>query len=264
MRVSIKASLEYSFPEPADVLLALEAARAPDQRVIADALTVTPPCDLSVADGPDDKGVRQWMQARGDVMITYEALVDVTRGPVELAGLSVPSHHELPSDVTSYLFPSRYCESDRMMTFVQRTFSGLQGGDQVLAMADWIYEHFDYVPGASDGETTAADSFMMRQGVCRDYAHVLISFARSAGIPARMVSAYAPGIKPPDFHAVVEVWLNDAWRLIDPTKLADERNLVRIAAGRDATDISFMTIFGVAELKRQSVDAVTVEDSVVS
>ena len=200
MRVSIKAFLEYSFPQPADVLLALEAARAPDQRVIADALTVNPPCDLSVADGPDDKGVRQWMKARGDVMITYEALVDVTRGPVELAGLSVPPHHELPSDVTSYLFPSRYCESDRMMTFVQRTFAGQQGGDQVLAMADWIYEHFDYVPGASDGETTAADSFMMRQGVCRDYAHVLISFARSAGIPARMVSAYAPGIKPPDFH----------------------------------------------------------------
>jgi transglutaminase-like putative cysteine protease len=68
------------------------------------------------------------------------------------------------------------------------------------------------------------------------------------------VSAYAPGINPPDFHAVVEVWLENDWHLIDPTRLAAEDSLVRIAVGRDATDISFMTIFGAATLVGQSVD----------
>ena len=109
------------------------------------------------------------------------------------------------------------------------------------------------MPGASDATTTATDSFLQRQGVCRDYAHVLITFARAMGVPARMVSVYAPEIQPPDFHAVVEVWLDGAWHLIDPTRLAREEDLVRITFGRDATDISFMTSFGFAQLQNQSV-----------
>jgi transglutaminase-like putative cysteine protease len=120
-------------------------------------------------------------------------------------------------------------------------------------MADWIHDHVDYVFGSSDGTTTAGDSFIRRQGVCRDFAHLLITFARAAGIPARMVSAYAWRLDPPDFHAVVELWLEDAWHLVDPTRLAPIDGIVRIAVGRDATDISFMTIFGAAEMKSQSI-----------
>ena len=104
----------------------------------------------------------------------------------------------------------------------------------------------DYVPGSSDTETTAADAFVSRQGVCRDYAHLLASFARAAGIPARLVSAYAWRLEPPDFHAVVEVWLDGGWHLVDPTGLAPIEGMARIAVGRDATDIAFMTIFGEA------------------
>ena len=82
---------------------------------------------------------------------------------------------------------------------------------------------------------------------------LLIAFARAADVPARMVSAYGLGIDPPDFHAVVEVYLDGRWHLIDPPRLAPEENLVRIAVGRDATDISFMTIFGTANMISQSV-----------
>ena len=85
------------------------------------------------------------------------------------------------------------------------------------------------------------------------FAHLLISFVRAAGVPARMVSAYAWQFQPPDFHAVVEVWLDGDWYLVDPTRLAPLDGLVRIAMGRDATDIAFMSIFGTAELKAQSV-----------
>ncbi|WP_342454627.1 transglutaminase-like domain-containing protein [Sphingomonas sp. H160509] len=56
-------------------------------------------------------------------------------------------------------------------------------------------------------ETTALDTFASRSGVCRDYSHLLVSLARAGGIPARCVSAYAPGVDPPDFHAVAELWL---------------------------------------------------------
>ena len=94
--------------------------------------------------------------------------------------------------------------------------------------------------------TTAADAFVSRQGVCRDYAHLMASFARAAGMPARLVSAYAWRLEPPDFHAVVEVWLDGAWHLLDATGLAPIEGLARICVGRDATDIAFMTIFGEA------------------
>ncbi|HVQ39269.1 MAG TPA: transglutaminase family protein [Pyrinomonadaceae bacterium] len=118
----------------------------------------------------------------------------------------------------------------------------------------------DYVPGSSDSQTTAADAFVSRQGVCRDYAHLLASFARAAGIPARLVSAYAWKLEPPDFHALVEVWLDGAWHFADATGLAPPDGLVRICVGRDATDIAFMTIFGEARMNAQSVTVTRLAD----
>ncbi|MFN3609078.1 MAG: transglutaminase-like domain-containing protein [Hyphomonas sp.] len=259
MRVKIEASLAYHFSQPADVLLSLEAIRSDDQKIVSDHLTVMPNSGLKLADGPEELGRRQWVEASGDVTILYKGLVDVSRGPVSIAGLFVPPRRDLPYDVISYLLPSRYCESDKLAPFAEKKFSGREGGDLILNMANWIYENFEYAPGSSTGTTTATDTFLMRRGVCRDFAHTLISFSRAMGIPARMVSAYAPAIEPPDFHAVVEVWLDNAWHLIDPTRLSSEDNLVRIAIGRDATDISFMTIFGSAELRDQRVAVEVVE-----
>ena len=259
MRVKINASLDYNFPQPADVLLAVRVPPREDQRVISDELNVSGNADLAyVADAQADDP-RSWLAAAGPVLITYSALVEVTRGPVRLAGKQVPPRAQMPGDVITYLMPSHYCSSPEVENFARGAFGHLIGGDQVLAMADWISGNFQYVPGASNGATTAADTFRSRQGVCRDYAHVLISFARAVGIPARMVSVYAPGIQPPDFHAVVEVWLEGSWHLIDPSRLSREDNLVRIATGRDATDISFMTIFGMADLRNQSVDVSVAE-----
>lgn len=254
MRVSIAAELDYFFAEPADVLLAVEAIPMADQKLIRDRLTVAGDASrLRSFEEHGTPGRRQWTEARGLTRIRYVAEMEVEREPLNIAGLHVPPRRELPPDVINYLFPSRYCESDRLETFAAKQFGTLSGGDQILSMSEWVYESFDYVPGASDGSTTAADSFLKRQGVCRDYSHVLISLARSVGVPARMVSVYGPGMSVPDFHAVVEVWLDGNWHLIDPSRLAKEESLVRITFGRDATDISFMTIFGGAELRNQSV-----------
>ncbi|MAK60443.1 MAG: transglutaminase [Ponticaulis sp.] len=254
MRVHIEAELVYYLAEPTDVLFAVEAIPMRDQRLIYDKLTVAG--DATTLRSVEDHGTpgrRQWMETTGQTRISYVADVEVNRAPLSIAGLSVPPRRELPADVISYLFPSRYCESDRLEIYAAKEFDGVSGGDQILQMSNWIFEHFDYVPGSSDATTTATDSFLKRQGVCRDYAHVLISFARAVGVPARMVSVYAPGLNPPDFHAVVEVWLEGSWHLIDPSRMAPEESFVRITYGRDATDISFMTIFGQADLISQTV-----------
>lgn len=253
MRLSIRVELDYHFPAAADVLLAIEAAQLPDQLLLEDLLTVGGAGPLRPIAGEDGVGRRTWLSAEGKLCAAYRATVDVGRRAPALDGLAAVPLRDLPAEVVPYLWPSRYCEADRFEAFVERHFGGLEGGAGVRAMADWIQGEIDYVAGSSDATTSAVDSFVARQGVCRDHAHLLASFARAAGIPARLVSAYAWQLDPPDFHAVVEVWLDGAWHLIDPTGRAPLEGLVRIAVGRDATDIAFMTIFGEAEMVRQSV-----------
>ncbi len=255
MRLRIDVDLDYDFPAAADVLLALETAQLPDQILVEDLLTVDGANGpLTPVAGEDGIGRRTWLTAEGRLRAVYRAVVDVHRPARPIDALPICPLAELPPEAIAYLWPSRYCESDRFEAFVERRFGALEGGARLLAMRDWLRGEMDYVPGSSDATTSAADAFVARQGVCRDYAHLMATFARAAGVPARLTSVYAWGLKPPDFHAVVEVWLDGDWHFLDATGLAPAEGLVRIGVGRDATDIAFMTIFGSAELRRQSVE----------
>jgi len=253
MRLSIEAQLDYTLRAPADLLFALEVAQMPDQILVTDRFTVSGVDVLRPVLGEESVGRRTWAAGADRISAHYSATVDVDRGPVVLAGLAADRLHDLPPEAVRYLFPSRYCEADRFETAVCREFGGLNGGDLVRAMADWIREHVDYVPGSSDANTTAADTYVSHRGVCRDFAHLLIAMARASSIPARMVGAYAWGLEPQDFHAVVEVWLEGGWHLVDATGLAPTDGIVRVGVGRDATDISFLTVFGQAQLNSQQV-----------
>ena len=253
MRLDIDVELDYYFPQSADVLLAIEVAQLGDQRLIGDLLTVDGTEPLRPVPGEDGIGRRTWMRGQGVTRVRYNATVDVERPALPLETLPLAPLPSLPPDVVPYIWPSRYCESDRFEAFADRTFGAIEGGAKLVAMAEWIKREMDYASGSSDATTTAVDAFVSRRGVCRDFAHLLASFARAAGIPARLVSAYALGLKPPDFHAVVEAWLDGGWHLVDATCLASVEGMVRIGVGRDATDIAFMTIFGSAEMRAQRV-----------
>ena len=253
MRLKIDAALDYHFPRPAEVLLALEAAQMPDQVLIEDRLTVGTATALTPVAGQQGIGRRTWTKGEGRFTARYEATVDVARRTPDLAAVAAAPLIGLSGRVIQYLWPSRYCDPEKVKSFAIERFGALQGGARVAAMAQWTRDNLSYVPGCSDERTTAHDTFTQGKGICRDFAHVMISFARALDVPARMVSAYAWGVKPPDFHAVVEVYLKGGWYLVDPTGLAPVDGLVRIGVGRDATDVSFMTIFGSAKLNSQSV-----------
>lgn len=253
MRIGIESHLRYNFTEPADVLLAIEVAQMEDQRLITDLLTVSGSGELRPIAGEEGIGRRTWMRVEGAFEALYTAEVELFRRASPIEALPITPRRDLPPGVIPYLWPSRYCESDRFEAFVDRQFPGDPHGAKIVAMADWVREHMDYSIGSSDGTTTAVDAFVSRRGVCRDFAHLLTAFARAAGVPARLVSAYALDLDPPDFHAVVEIWLAGEWYLVDPTGLAPLDGLARIAVGRDATDIAFMTVFGSAELVEQRV-----------
>ena len=95
--------------------------------------------------------------------------------------------------------------------------------------------------------------------MCRDYAHVLISLARAAAIPARFVSAYAPNVKPQDFHAVAEAYLDGAWHLVDLTGMARADDIVWIGVGLDAAEVSFLISFGPMTLFPQTVGVTVIK-----
>ena len=248
MRLKIDVTMDYDFPTPADVLLQCEVAPMPDQTLVEDRLTVATATPLTPIAGLQGIGRRTWTGGDGKFVARYEATVDVVRTATDLSGLQAASMRSLPGRVVHFLWPSRYVQSDELKEFAVEQF-GAPSGRAVLAMAEWTGANIEYLPGCSDEATTACDTFRQKKGICRDFAHVMLSFARALDIPARMVSAYAWNLDPPDFHAVVEVYLDGggnggAWYLIDPSGLAPIEGLARIGVGRDATDISFMTIFG--------------------
>lgn len=252
MTLSITATLRFNAPHRVDCLLQCEAAATPEQRIISGVTTLPAAVPITRVAAQDGVGERFWISPEGDVTITYEAEVEVTRKAVDFDTLRQLDKPDLPGEVTQYLFDSRYCAGESFQPFVDSEFPGLAGGARIGAMRDWVAEHFSYVPGVSGAHTTARDSFVERRGVCRDYAHVLVAFARAAGIPARYASCYAPDVTPQDFHAIAEVFLADdigggeggRWVPVDGTGMADPLATALIGVGRDAADVSFLTSFG--------------------
>lgn len=260
MRLKIEAELDYFFPSAAVVLLEMEAAKLPDQAIVTGLLTVGTATPLRAVEGHNGIGRRTWTAGDGRFTARYEAEVEVNRVQPPLASKAAVPLGQLPAEAIEYLWPSRYCDSLKLHDFAHETFGALDDGAKVAAVERWVRSNFSYEPGCSDADTTAVDTFEQKKGICRDFAHVTIALLRALDIPARMVSAYAWQLDPPDFHAVVEVYLEGGWYLIDPTGLAPVEGLVRIGVGRDAADISFMTIFdGSAELNNQSVKVVRLD-----
>jgi transglutaminase-like putative cysteine protease len=144
-------------------------------------------------------------------------------------------------DLITYLRPSRYCQSDSLTPIARSEFGGLTGYVLVQAITNWVFGRLAYVPGSSQPTDGATRTLMSRQGVCRDFAHVTIAMLRAMEIPARMVSVYAPGLDPMDFHAVAEAYIDGAWWVVDSTRLAPRQTLLRIATGRDAADTAWLT-----------------------
>ncbi|MXO92335.1 transglutaminase family protein [Erythrobacter arachoides] len=251
MPIDITAKFTFTLERPTDLLLQFEAADIPEQTILSSETKLSPAIHTARVPAQDDVGERIWVRAEGEYAVDYRARVDVKRLVPDLGQLSALDPHDLPGEAVEYLFDSRYCQADRMQAFVEDEFGKLSGGERVVAMRDWIANHFHYTPGSSDATTTALDTFVERRGICRDYAHVMVTFARASTIPARYVSCFAPGVTPPDFHAVAEVFLCDpttpgggAWYIVDATGMADPAHTAKIGIGRDAADVSFLTTFG--------------------
>lgn len=253
MEFRLGCELSYRLPQPTPVVFNVEVARTAIQIVRHETLTLTP-----------DPKPETWLQPEssnrylrvvapaGAFTLRYEATVSLSPGLDEPAGITEVPAGELPFEVYPHLYPSRYCQADRLTPFAQRTFGALPGGyARVNGICNWIHDHVDYRSGSSDEQSSAMDTILDRAGVCRDFSHLAIACCRAMGIPARYVSAYAWRLDPPDFHAVFEAWLQGpqggAWYIFDATRKAAPNGLVRIGIGRDAAEVAFASPFGAFE-----------------
>lgn len=261
MKFNVASRLAYEVRETTVFLLNIEAAALRNQKILSERLNLTPTvaADRHELDG-GTRLVRVVVEP-GTFEVDYAATVDLSMYDADPASLSETPVAELPLEVTPFLNPSRYCQSDRLARFALREFGALPPGHQrVTAICNWIYEHVDYLSGSSTSETSAYDTMVQRAGVCRDFAHLGIAFCRALSIPARFASSYAWQLDPPDFHAVFECYLDGAWYLFDPTRKAALQGLVRIGVGRDAADAAFATIFGNAVMTDMAVSIDPVEE----
>ena len=235
------------------MLAQFEAAETPVQVRQSNSLSIAGSPELTRLAAQDQIGERFWLQVNDRFSCTYEATVSVLRPAASIDGLRCSGLADLPANVVPYLLPSRYCSLHDFDPFIAAHLAGLQGGALIAKVAEWLQGTFTYDIAASDAATTAADAYKMQRGVCRDYAHVLISIARACSIPARYASVYAPDVDPMDFHAVAEVYLEGQWHLVDPTGMTTAERTAIIGVGRDATDVAFLTSFGDLRLVEQKV-----------
>lgn len=254
MRIDIDVSMDYRIAANDPVLLTLEAAQTDGQSVVASTLDIEN-ASLKRISGEGIPAERIWASVPGErLRLRYRATVDLTHPVADLRALPATPFHALPGDFVTYLRPSRFCQSDLFETFVTEEFGHLEGGAKVAAIADWVASEISYVPASSTSATTASDTFVSRTGVCRDFAHLVCTLVRAAKIPARYTSGYGPNVRPQDFHAVAQVWLGDAWHLVDATGMSSADELAMIGAGRDAGDVAFMETEHWADVISQTVN----------
>lgn len=244
-RFSIHVALRYRVSVPGWILLNLAASRCAGQSVAGEVLANNAGLAFVERVAPDGLTRFHGLDVpAGDFEVTYNA--EVARAISDFTGPWQPPETSLvalPAPAARYLYPSRYCESDKLVRFAAKEFGNLTPGhSRVAAICNWIHRQIDYQSGSTNEHSSAADCLLSRAGVCRDFAHLGIAFCRALGIPARYGSGYAHGLPTPDFHAFFEVWLGGRWWYYDATRLAPQAGFIRIGTGHDAADNSVATM----------------------
>ena len=241
MEYHVNAQLVYNAEEPGTLILNIRTLQEGDESLVIE------PGPISYFDYRSDVNRLLVLPVvePGVVTISYSSVVKSQFDFIDFSDLTPKPISELDPAVLLYLYPSRYCQSDKMARLALRLFGKIDNEfEQVLAITEWIYQHVEYLSGSSNGETSAYDTIIQLAGVCRDFAHVGIAFCRALDIPARYCSGYAFNLVPQDFHACFEAYLSGHWILFDATKLAPLNGFVRIAIGRDAADTAVCNLFG--------------------
>jgi transglutaminase-like putative cysteine protease len=253
--VRVVADLVYESSGPTPMLFVVRPRERYTHVVVEERRSVDP--DVPVEEYVDSFGNFVWrvVAPEGPLRVAYDAVVDLP-AEVDPAHLDLPKTpiEALPHEVLQFILPSRYCQSDVLVSDAWELFGGVSGGwAQVQAVSDWIHTNVEYGKGSTSA-TSSLDVWRERRGVCRDFAHMGVTLCRALNFPARYVCGYLPDIwvppdpLPMDFPAWFEVFLGGAWRTFDARHNRPRVGRVLVAAGRDAADVALTTIFGSSPL----------------
>lgn len=268
-RLRLSIALDYDVAAPGcDFVFNIHAAQTDRQRVTDEALRLSQDVRWRVDVDPVTRNRYLRLSAQpGPLTVEYDATVDLLHHVASPEAIAEVPVARLPMGVLPYLWPSRYCQSDRLYRMAMREFGQQwRGYARVQGIRDWVHQRTTFLQATSNSNTSAIDTLLETVGVCRDFAHLMIALCRALSIPARFATGVDygadPALGPTDFHAYVEVYLGERWYIFDPSGTAVPMGFVRIGTGRDAADVAFATIFGTVKTAapRLTIEAVAGDD----
>ena len=249
----------------------LQPAENEQQRLLSHRLETTPATNLHSYTDYFGNGVQTFsiVHRHTELVLDSHAEVETTPIPPPPAALDLSVSEARQLYRSEPLRHFEFLASSAAITFsaginqiANRFFRpGNDIGTATLALNRWVFENFRYVPGSTRIDTPVSDVLKQRQGVCQDFAQLMIAVLRSAEIPARYLVGYietdsqrdaAAALKPgsgnpaarsaligaAESHAWVDICLPGGhWWALDPTNncVAGERHVL-VSAGRDYLD----------------------------
>jgi transglutaminase-like putative cysteine protease len=261
--LNLRVGCEFKYDVSAPTVATVQVRPRSDaqHQLVTETWTTQPPTPVDEYADFYGNPVKRFVMPLGELALTYDAIVNVPdeQEPDATAAPQLPVD-DVPGEILHFTLPSRYCLSDQLMGMAWELFGQTEStGARVQAICDWVHDNIEFQYGASNPLTTAVDVLEQRKGVCRDFAHLAITFCRALNIPARYVFGYLPDLyvdappTPMDFAAWMEVYLGDRWWTFDPRNNARRVGRVLIGRGRDALDVAMITTFGPAALRSMTV-----------
>jgi transglutaminase-like putative cysteine protease len=262
-RLRIGCMFTYRAEVPTPAVFMVRPAASSSVTTEAERWLTQPPAPLhDYTDLYGNECMRTMLPA-GRAQFGYSAVAEVPDATEDAdSGAPETTPGALPDDTLLYTLPSRYCLPDLLANEAWERFGGLAPGyRRAQAICGYVHSHLTFQYGSTTATSTAADVNATRLGVCRDFAHLAISFCRALNIPARYAFGYLPDLDVPedpapmDFAAWMEVWLGDRWWTFDPRNNCRRKGRIVIGRGRDAGDVAVATTFGGPELEALTVTA---------
>jgi transglutaminase-like putative cysteine protease len=259
MLIRLGYEIGFDLPAPTPMLLLLHVhpsrgatLRSPDQ------VRVEPPVPVEEFTDPFGNRCGRIAAPAGPLRLWNDTLVEDSGRPDPVCPEAAQHPVEqLPPEVLPFLLASRYCEVDRLSDIAWNLFGQAPlGWGRVQAVCDWVHDHVRFGYEFARPTKTAYDAYTERQGVCRDFMHLAITFCRCLNIPARYATGYLgdigvpPAPFPMDFSAWFEVYLGGRWHTFDARHNVPRIGRVLMARGRDATDVALTTSFGPSHLTK--------------
>ena len=244
MMLSVTASADYDLAEEMFLTLMVEPPIEGERhRVVQESLRTTPIPRCVLESDLYGNPQRRIQAPKGfftfDFTAIVEALPEPTRYADDFDGQTASERgFGYDSETLLYTLPSRFCPSDLLNRMAVEKFGESKTvGEKVAAICEWTNRRIQFQPDRLQAFGTAGHTVTERMGGRHDMTHLVITFCRALGIPARYVSGYTLGMEPNDFHAWAQVFVGDAWLDVDATSERPRPALIPIAIGRDAADV---------------------------